>query len=303
MAQLSIIVPIYNVEKYLAKCIESILKQTYGDFELILINDGSPDNCYEIIELYAKRDSRIVAIHKENKGVSAARNTGLKNAKGKYISFVDPDDYIEPNFYSVLIEELEKNNADVVCCNWDCFYEDGLYRAHDVIGIPHIMNQKDFTKHIFDSPRTLAGSNCNKLFLKEKITEYYDEQLTICEDNMFLLEYCKNISKGCYVNNALYHILERSSSATRKNPEKIVKGLQVRRKLIDISKDIHHEVGKVAEKDFLDSCYLYMCQFSDMKQPKKEMKDYIKKNGIGVLANNEIYWKTKLIYFLKALGK
>lgn len=301
MAQLSIIVPIYNVEKYLAKCIESILKQTYGDFELILINDGSPDNCHEIMEHYAKLDSRIVAINQQNKGVSAARNTGLKNATGKYISFVDPDDYIDLNFYFELIRDLEKNNADIACCNWDCFFEDGSYKSHNVEGIPHIMGQKEFVRHIFDSPRTLAGSNCNKVFLKEKIIDYYDEQLTICEDNMFLLQYCKNISKGCYINKALYHILERSESAMRKKPEKIVSGLRVREKLIDISNAIHFELGKVAEKDFLDSCYLYMCQFSNIKQPKQEMKNYIKKNWIGVLSNNEIYWKTKLVYFLKCL--
>ena len=303
MAQLSIIVPIYNVEKYLAKCIESILEQTYRDFELILVNDGSPDNSYEIIEYYAEQDKRIVAITQDNKGVSAARNTGLKNATGKYIGFVDPDDYIDSEFYNVLVETLEKNHVDIVCCNWDCFFEDGFYKSHDVEGIPYIMEQKEFVRHIFDSPRTLAGSNCNKLFLREKIVNYYDEQLAICEDNMFLLQYCRNVSKGCYVNKALYHILERNESAMRKNPEKIVKGLQVRRKLIDISKDIHLEVRKVAEKDFLDSCYLYMCRFPDIKQPKRELRNYIKKNWIGLIVNNEIYWKTKLVYLFKAFGK
>lgn len=96
---ISIIVPIYKVEKFLPKCIESILNQTYSDFELILVDDGSPDKCPEICDEYAAKDQRIIVIHQKNSGVSAARNAGLKRAKGQYIGFVDPDDFVAPDMY------------------------------------------------------------------------------------------------------------------------------------------------------------------------------------------------------------
>ena len=105
---ISIIVPIYNVELYLEKCIESIINQTYKDIEVILINDGSTDKSGIICDKYAKIDDRIIVLHKENGGVSSARNKGLDIAKGDYIAFVDPDDYIEPNMYEEMFWDYKK---------------------------------------------------------------------------------------------------------------------------------------------------------------------------------------------------
>ena len=113
---LSIIVPVYNVENYLPKCIESILAQTFRDFELILVDDGSPDCCPAICDEYAAKDSRIAVIHQQNTGVSVARNAGLDRARGKYIGFVDPDDWIAPEMYEEMIAYIEKSNADLAVC-------------------------------------------------------------------------------------------------------------------------------------------------------------------------------------------
>ena len=110
---ISVIVPIYGVEKFLPNCIDSILKQTYTDLEIILVDDGSKDNCPAICDEYAKKDNRIKVIHKENGGLSSARNAGLKIAFGQYVSFIDADDFISPNFYEILLENLLKNNADI----------------------------------------------------------------------------------------------------------------------------------------------------------------------------------------------
>lgn len=115
---ISIIVPIYNVEKYLPKCIDSILNQTFKNFELILVNDGSPDRCGAICDRYAGLDSRIVVIHKENGGVSSARNAGLDLARGNYIGFVDPDDYIDADMYSTLFNLCENRGADIAVCKF-----------------------------------------------------------------------------------------------------------------------------------------------------------------------------------------
>ena len=110
----SIIVPIYNVEQYISKCIESILAQTYRDFELILVDDGSPDMCGTICDEYARTDSRVYVIHQENKGLSAARNAGISLAKGEYISFIDGDDYVEKDFFERIIRNRRLNPLEVL---------------------------------------------------------------------------------------------------------------------------------------------------------------------------------------------
>ena len=122
---LSVIVPIYNVEKYLPKCIDSILAQNYSEIEVILVDDGSPDGCPEICDNYAEKDKRIVVIHQKNLGVSAARNAGLKAAHGEYIGFVDPDDWISPSMYQEMITALERENADLAICGYDYYDENG----------------------------------------------------------------------------------------------------------------------------------------------------------------------------------
>ena len=112
----SVIIPIYNCEKYLNECISSVLGQTYKDFELILVDDGSTDNSLNICYEFAKKDSRIIVIHQENGGVSSARNKGLKNAKGEFITFVDSDDYVENDWLKMLLTAILANNADVSIC-------------------------------------------------------------------------------------------------------------------------------------------------------------------------------------------
>ncbi len=116
---ISVIVPVYKVEPYLRQCVESILNQTYRDIEVLLIDDGSPDRCGEICDEYARKDQRIRVFHTENRGLSAARNLGLKEAKGEYIGFVDSDDWIEPDMYEVLLKRMQETGADIgVCGLW-----------------------------------------------------------------------------------------------------------------------------------------------------------------------------------------
>ncbi len=113
---ISVIVPVYKVEKYLAACVESILSQTYGDFELILVDDGSPDRCGELCDAYAGEDPRVRVIHQENRGLSGARNAGMDIARGEYITFVDSDDFILPQYLELLLEAAETVEADVSVC-------------------------------------------------------------------------------------------------------------------------------------------------------------------------------------------
>ena len=112
--KLSIIVPIYNVASYLKKCVDSLLQQDISDYEMILVDDGSPDECPQICDDYAKKFTNIIAIHQENKGLSEARNTGTRSAQGEYIMFVDSDDYLQPNVLGALMEQVERDNLDVL---------------------------------------------------------------------------------------------------------------------------------------------------------------------------------------------
>ena len=123
MCKVSVIVPVYKVEKYLNKCVDSIINQTLEDIEIILVDDGSPDNCGKICDDYAQKDNRIVVIHKTNGGLSDARNAGLEVARGEYIGFVDSDDYIAPEMISLLYGVCKKNSTDIAGCDLAYVYE------------------------------------------------------------------------------------------------------------------------------------------------------------------------------------
>lgn len=205
---ISIIIPVYKVEKYLARCIDSILQQTYSNLEIILVNDGSPDNCGNICDEYSKKDSRITVIHKENGGVSSARNMGLKVAKGKYIGFVDSDDYIELDMFEKLYKILKKNEAQLSVCNIYGKNEDKL----------EIYDNKQFIEIIFDQNGP-QGYLCNKLYDKSVIDKFnliLDENIHICEDLLFNVNYLEKIKKVVYIHEGFYHYVENSSSATKK---------------------------------------------------------------------------------------
>ena len=126
--KLSIIVPVYKVEQYLNRCVDSILNQTYRNIEIVLVDDGSPDRSGEICDRYAKSDERVKVVHKKNGGVSSARNIGFSSSTGEYIGYVDSDDYIAPTMYEDMIDVLEKNDLDIVCC--DAFIVKEIGRAH-----------------------------------------------------------------------------------------------------------------------------------------------------------------------------
>ena len=259
--ELSIIVPIYNVERWLKRCLDSILTQTFNNFELILVDDGSPDKCSEIIEKYIRKDKRVVAIYQNNRGVSAARNAGLKIAQGEFIAFVDPDDWIDERMYEKLLLAIRKENADIACCSWIDVDEVGNEGRHTVDNIPYVMSGKEFAEHLFDKPRTLGGSNCNKLFRRAVIRHLYDETSHICEDNLFLAQCIVNAEKAVFVNENLYYIFSRPNSASRAKPERVVEGLPYRRRIILVVSEFGDHIRNCAEADYLDECLAFPFPF------------------------------------------
>ena len=170
---ISIVVPIYNVEQYLERCIISIVKQTYKNLEIILINDGSSDNSRKICDEYSKKDQRIKVIHKKNGGLSDARNVGISKSKGEYIMFVDSDDTICSNIVEVLYCELIKNNADISSSKLlEVSSEDKKNNYKKYSNSIKILNQKEYLKKFFkiESNETIHYA-CGKLFKREILTE------------------------------------------------------------------------------------------------------------------------------------
>lgn len=216
MDLVSVIVPVYNGEKSIKRCLDSLLKQTYTNFEIIVVNDGSNDQSKNIIDSY--HDKRIVAIHKENEGVSETRNHGINKAKGKYLCFVDCDDYVCENYLKLMVEQIKQEQSDLVICNYQRLDQYGLNDNEC-----NLDNQSNsINELIYDIyTKSLLNQPWNKLFLKEKITSYFRKNLSLGEDLIFVIDYLKNINKITYIKDSLYvyDLLEGGSLSFLKQSE------------------------------------------------------------------------------------
>ena len=182
MEKISIIVPIYNVEKYLEKCIKSILSQTYKNLEIILVDDGSPDKCGMICDKYKEIDDRIIVIHQENKGLSGARNTGLKNANGKYVCFIDSDDYINEHMIETLYENLIKTGSDISICDFFQVKENENIKIKKIENAVKIMNKQECLKKLLYHKYKLDIVTWNKLYKQELFNNIEFPEGKIYED-------------------------------------------------------------------------------------------------------------------------
>ena len=177
----SVIIPAYNIEKYISRCLDSIIAQTYNNLEIIVVDDGSKDQTAEILDDYQKRDSRIIVIHKENGGVSSARNQGLDIAKGDYIGFVDGDDLIKPNMYEVLVKLLEEENADIAHCGYQMVFPDRVDYYYNT-GRRKIQTTQEGLKDLL-SGKMIEPALYNKLYRKQLFNNILlDEKIRMNED-------------------------------------------------------------------------------------------------------------------------
>lgn len=209
MPKISIIIPVYKVEKYLNRCLDSIIAQTFTDWECILIDDGSPDNSGKICDEYAANDDRFVVIHQENAGVSAARNVGLDVAKGEWIGFVDSDDWIERNTYEIVYKNAIENNADIV--QWGCWLNDG---QTDYETIMHPEGNIDLN----NIRVTLWHGPCTKLIKKELFVNNnikFPLNIALAEDMYVSLKLFYYSKKAFGISNCLYHYYQNIESATK----------------------------------------------------------------------------------------
>lgn len=214
MPEISVIVPVYKVEPYLRRCVDSILAQTFTDFELILVDDGSPDGCPAICDEYAAKDSRVRVIHQENGGLSAARNAGMAVAEGKYFLFCDSDDYASPQWCQWLYEQIEENPSAWVCCDLERVEEFNLYHFEE---IPDLLTEPKTYYQIY--LMGLSAYVCNKVYFAEVIRKHsisFCETEPIFEDVDFNLKYLQYCDNCVFVPQKLYAYVQRQGSIMHK---------------------------------------------------------------------------------------
>ena len=314
---ITIVVPIYKVERYLPRCVESLIGQTYRDIEIILVDDGSPDRCGQICEEYAEQDKRIKVLHQQNAGVSVARNAGLCVATGEYIGFCDPDDWAAPDMYSELLSAMNDFTVDLSICGYN-YYDESyqvdngrLYKEKET----ELLDQKMLMDRMADMPPSIRHGVCNKLFKKSLLQGMtFDKNLQSSEDLKFLEEYAKKTSHAAVVHKPLYQNLIRANSATHG-------GLPVN--TLWLSYPVHEEMYYMAIERYpelknramaylLDVLTLkyYMAkkklsletnpsekleQKEILKRMRKTIKHYAIKDGF---IDRDIYWKTRISYLL-----
>ncbi len=212
LPKISIIVPVYNVEKYLNKCLDSILAQTFEDYELLLIDDGSSDKSGNICDEYEKKDKRVKVFHKENGGLSSARNAGIDAACGEYIGFIDSDDYIDNDMFEILYNSLIENHADIsVCGVYDC-YNDRIER-NNVDGKLYVFSDQDALREVLYGKRLQAFA-VNKLYKKEVFNEMRFPVGKIYEDSFLIPSIFANSEKIVLVSVPKYYYQHREGSIT-----------------------------------------------------------------------------------------
>lgn len=299
---ISIIVPIYNVEKYLKRCIDSLINQTYRNIEIILVDDGSPDNCGKICDEYAKADSRIKVIHQINSGVSAARNAGLKIANGEYIGFIDSDDFVSPEMYEMLLTSMIKNNCDIAIGGYDYVDESGNVNRSYIKKNDEVLSQHDVLYKQFDIEPTIRFGVVNKLYKRELINDVkFPENLKSSEDGVFLYKYLKKISKAVFVHKPLYKNVERQGSATHGGlaPESLRDALYVHKKMADDVKILYKDVYHHAFSFYIDICLRYYNSCKNNKAVYDEICDILRKEKLNVLKCKDLSLKYKINFLIK----
>ena len=302
----SVIIPIYKVERYLRKCIDSVLNQTYQDFEIILVDDCSPDNCPAICDEYAKNDDRIKVIHKENGGLSSARNAGIKIASGEYLAFVDSDDTIEQTFLQTLVDGLENNGTDLCATKLKKVFENSSEEIEQVFSNSiEIVTDKKFDYALTEEK--YAGFVTSMLFKREILVNnnlLFDEKIFHGEDLPFTLEYLTHCDKVCFIDSGLYLYLIRENSITtsvRFNKRQFTI-LRARERVLDLIKEYSPKNYNFCKATYLMHAikqrYLLEPIKKENQQEYEAVISKIKNNKKGLLFWKDVSTKLKIKLFL-----
>ena len=305
--KISIIIPSYNEEKNISRCLDSVMNQTFSDFEVLCVDDGSNDKTFDIIKNYSEKDSRIIPLKNPDKGVSSARNFGIENAKGDYIGFVDSDDFIQPQMYEFLYKAVTENNCDFSVCRYKKTsefiqkkfeYKTDNFKSENFISF----YDSDFT----NNNELVFSSACTKLISKKFLNDIKFKNYKIGEDTVFNAQLCSKDYKSVFVDAELYNyfINTQSVSFTELWHEKWFDLLKTR----FISYDLLKEKNKILSAFYLERgmkfllSYRFNLKCSPNKNKfKNQINKYFKEYYISFLKCKNISLKNRisiLIFFL-----
>lgn len=291
MPEISVIVPVYNTEKYLDRCIRSIIDQTFSDFELILVDDGSKDNSGFICDEWEKKDSRIKVIHQKNAGAGAARNAGLAIAQGKYIGFVDSDNWIELNMYEVLHNMIKKCSADMAMVKMITCKRYKKPSIHDYHGYSYdIKDRREMLEHFF----RIHGEDASiidigpKLINKEVLKGFQFIEGTICEDVFASFDFIRHSFKTVMVDAPLYNYFQNPLGVTKsKVSEKDFEYIEAYKRILEIVKNDYPDFGYYAKLNYLRSNFTVLSKMKIygydnenivLRKRKKSLKRTVRNN-------------------------
>ena len=298
---LTVIVPVYNVESYLEKCVDSILAQSYSNLELILIDDGSPDKCPEICDRYEKKDSRVKVIHQKNAGQGAARNRGIDIAKGEYIAFADSDDFLNKNMYSVMIEAMERTDSDLSLCGM--ITHSGIRLANSVIPETElIMNGPEEILRYYLTTPYVGGGPCNKVFRKHIFETIRFPEGVAREDVYIMHHLLDNCTKAVHVADRLYNFIIREGSSEHQafHPKFLI-SIQIADERCQLIREKYPDLIKYAEKACFGSRISAVKKIvrsnavKEYRETYNELVTYIKNNEAPTKEYKKL--KTLIVHF------
>lgn len=303
---ITIIVPVYKVEKYLSRCVDSLLKQTYKNIEIILVDDGSPDNCGKICDKYTKLDERVKVIHKKNGGLSDARNTAIPLACGQFITFVDSDDWVSKYYAEHLYKVIKKNDADLAISQFDNVFEESKQRN---VSQKPIKNYKCLTsgeclkKLLYQDGVECCA--CGKLYKKEIISDMRYPVGKLYEDILVTYECIKRSNKIAVISNIDYFYFQRKDSIQYKsfNIQKL-DGVKHCGKMLEAVKKDYPELAVAAECRYISTVCNILFQIRDKKYIKERqgLWQEIKKYRKDVLLDKNARKKARLAALVSYCG-
>lgn len=293
---ISVIIPVYNAERTLRRCLDSILNQLYRSLEIILIDDGSKDNSGRICDEYEEQDDRIIVIHQENKGVSLARNRGLDIAKGEYVGFVDSDDYIDPDYFKILLDYMGKSKVDI------CF--SALEEVSNIAPTTFISNKNDLVSLIIGQKFGNNAGPFNKLFKNSIIGSLkFDKDIFVGEDTLFNVEYAKKCRNGIFINKAMYHYDQRTSSSSyMSDPSKLFKYLtyaESRKKMLLDTSSLSDKCREMLIHSYLYSilnCYYQSRYFHNKKEQRRMC--HVMKEALQTYRHDNLSIRQQFTYWM-----
>lgn len=286
---ISVIVPVYKAETFLERCVNSITNQTYKNLEIILVDDGSPDNSPAICDELAKNDKRIKVIHKPNGGVSSARNEGISKANGKFVCFIDSDDIYDETFISKMLNTLKANGSDITFCLFDIIDEQSNMLKINELNIDSLKNN-DISSFFYNARNGLnredtMGSVCRIIAKYSLIRDLkFNTELSYCEDLVYILNIFEKNPKVSILHEYLYHYFCNSNSTFSTNPKYLINLSNTHAFLLTYLKTKNPELIKFINDDYIYKTITYL---SHNKNFCKEIKKKIKQDSNFALCFNK----------------